>query len=105
MAVEILIKRRVKQGSQARQLIPLILQLRAMATFQPGYISGESLRDMEHPEECLVISTWESIECWNEWKNSKERLTIQKKIEDLVGEKTKYSVYEPMVMYEPMDDF
>jgi len=40
MAIAVMIKRKVKQGYQAKQLVPFILQLRALATFQPGYISG-----------------------------------------------------------------
>ena len=36
MAIEVLIKRKIEQGAQARKVVPLILQLRALATFQPG---------------------------------------------------------------------
>jgi hypothetical protein len=31
MAIEVIIKRRVKQGFQAKKLVPLILQMRALA--------------------------------------------------------------------------
>lgn len=31
MAIEVMIKRRVKQGLQAKKLVPLILQMRALA--------------------------------------------------------------------------
>jgi hypothetical protein len=56
MAIEVIIKRRVKQGSQAKKLVPLILQMRALAMHQPGYISGTTLCNLERPEDCLVIS-------------------------------------------------
>jgi hypothetical protein len=36
MAIDVMIKRRVKPGRQARELVPLILHLRALATYQPG---------------------------------------------------------------------
>ena len=97
MAIEVLIKRRVKQGPQARKVVPLILRLRALATFQPGYISGETLCNLDNPEDCLVISRWESREYWETWFYSKERSEIQKKIEQITGEKTEYTIYAPMV--------
>jgi heme-degrading monooxygenase HmoA len=97
MAVSVMIKRRVKQGEQARKLIPMILQLRALATYQPGYISGETLRNIEHPEECLVISNWESLADWKIWLQRKERKAINSRIEALTGDPTEYDIYESMV--------
>ena len=98
MAIEVMIKRKVKQGYQAKQLVPFILQLRALATFQSGYISGETLCNLEKPEEWLVISTWQSIDYWKKWLNSKERAKIQEKIESITGEITEYNIYEAMVV-------
>jgi heme-degrading monooxygenase HmoA len=97
MAIEVLIKRRVKQGPQARKVVPLILRLRALATFQTGYISGETLCNLDNPEDCLVVSRWENRENWEKWLNSDERARIQDKIDSLTGEKTEYTIYAPMV--------
>jgi heme-degrading monooxygenase HmoA len=97
MAIEVMIKRKVQQGPQARKLVPLILQLRALATYQPGYISGRTLYNVENPEDCLVISEWQSLEDWYKWMKSKERVDIQDKIDTLTGEQTEYSIYAPMV--------
>ena len=99
MAVEIMIKRKVTQGEHARVLTPLILRMRALATCQPGYISGETLRNVDEPEECLVVSKWDTIEHWQKWLNSKERKEIQKKIDDLTGGETEYKIYEPLVLW------
>ncbi len=97
MPVSVMIKRKIKQGEQARKLIPMILQLRALATYQPGYISGETLRSIEHPEECLVLSNWESLADWKNWFQSKERTAINSRIESLTGDPTEYNTYETMV--------
>ena len=97
MAIEVMIKRKVKQGPQARKLVPLILQLRALATYQPGYISGKTLYNVENPEDCLVVSEWQSLEDWYRWMKSKERTDIQNKIDELTGEQTEYTIYAPMV--------
>ena len=99
MAIDVMIKRKVKPGRQARELVPLILHLRALATYQPGYISGTTLSNIEHPDECLVVSRWESIDDWNRWRQSKKRMAIEKQIEALTGEKTEYNMYAPMVAH------
>jgi hypothetical protein len=62
MAILVVIKRKVEQGRQAKELVPLLLQTRALAMYRPGYISGETLCDIEYPGECLVISRWETVE-------------------------------------------
>ncbi len=97
MAVEVMIKRKVTPGHQAKQLVPLLLKLRAMALSQPGYISGETLCNVDNPEDCIVISRWETVEDWHRWASSKERAKIEEKIESLTGEKADYSVYAAMV--------
>ena len=97
MVIDVMIKRKVEQGRQAKELVPLILHLRALATYQPGYISGTTLSNLEHPEECLVVSRWESIDDWNRWRNSEQRMAVEEKIEALTGEKTEYNIYVPLV--------
>lgn len=97
MAIQVVIKRKVKPGNQAKELVPLILQMRAIAMHQPGYISSETLCDLEHPGECLVISRWETVEDWNKWVQNQERAMINDIIEALTGKKTEYNIYSPMV--------
>jgi len=98
MSVEVMIKRKIKQGPQARKVVPLILQMRALATYQPGYISGRTLYNVENPEDCLVISEWQTLEDWYNWMKSKERAAIQSKIDAETGEPTGYGVYAPMIV-------
>ncbi len=92
MEIKIIITRKVPKDKQD-QLRPFLLQLRALATSQPGYISGETLRNLDSPEEYLVISTWKSKEKWDAWFNNPQRQEVQKKIDDLLGQKTTYSRY------------
>ncbi len=99
MSIDVMIKRRIKPGRQAKEMVPLILHLRALATYQPGYISGTTLSNLEHPDECLVVSRWESIDDWNTWRKSEQRIAIEKKIEALTGEETEYNIYVPMVAH------
>ena len=92
MAIKIIIARKVDKGKEA-ELLPLLIQMRALATAQPGYISGETLRNVESPEDYLVISTWQSVDNWNAWLSSKQRAEIQEKIDTLLGQKTEYNIY------------
>jgi heme-degrading monooxygenase HmoA len=92
MAVKILIRRIVPQD-KARAMIPLFRQMRASAATQAGYITGETLRSLEKPEEFMVISTWQSSEDWKKWLQSEERNKVQKEIDDLLGGETKYDIF------------
>lgn len=93
MAVKILIKRKVPQH-KTEELSKLLKHLRALTMIQPGYISGETLDRVDVPGENLVISTWQSVESWRNWVLSKERQGIQERIDELLGEKTTYEIYE-----------
>lgn len=42
MAIGVVIKRVAKPGADAEILLPPIIELRALAIRQPGYISGET---------------------------------------------------------------
>jgi heme-degrading monooxygenase HmoA len=92
MAVKALIKRVVPE-SKAREMIPLFRQMRSLAMNQDGYISGETLRNLNNPEEFLVISSWQSSQDWVNWLESAERQQIQQKIDALLGGHTKYEIY------------
>ena len=92
MAVKIIIHRKVPKGKES-QLVPLLIDLRSIATTQPGYISGETLRNVNDPQDYVVISTWQSAEAWKAWEASKGRAEIQAKIDGLLGEKTVYRIY------------
>jgi heme-degrading monooxygenase HmoA len=93
MAVKILIKRKVA-ADKASQLKEMVMQLRSLSMKQPGYVSGESLKNVDRQNEYLVISTWDSLSAWKAWQSSKERAKIQDQIDALLGQKTEYEVYE-----------
>ena len=92
MAVKVFIKRNVSQD-KAKALIPLVRQMRASAATQAGYITGETLRSLDNPEEFLVISTWQSSDDWKKWLQSEERKEVQDKIDDLLGGATDYEIF------------
>ncbi len=93
MAVKILIKRKVAPEN-VLNLTALLKKLRSLTMNQAGYIYGETLRRVDRRDECMVISTWRSLEDWNAWVNNHDRIAIQNDIDSLLGEKTEYAVYE-----------
>jgi len=97
MAVSIIIKRSVKDSNTAEKLAPLIVQLRSLAAVQPGFLTGQTFSCLDCDGEYLVISTWHTLEDWNVWMHSGQRQEIQKKVDTLLGEKTVYRYYEPVV--------
>ena len=95
MPVHVIIKRKM-QIHEPEQLLPLLKEIRNRAKQQPGYISGETLRNLESPGEYMVIATWETADDWKRWLQSKERRDLQGKVDSLIGERTFYEVFEPV---------
>lgn len=93
MTVKIFIKRKVS-ANNILELTILLKKLRSLTLSQSGYIYGETLRRVDLDDECLVISTWRSLEDWTAWLHNEQRIKIQDDIDSLLGEKTDYSVYE-----------
>ena len=92
MAVKVIIKRKVPDA-KSRDMIPLFRKMRSLAMNQEGYIAGETLRNMNDPEDFIVISNWQSSEDWIKWLKSAERQQIQGEIDTLLGGQTQYEIY------------
>ena len=87
-----IIKRTVPACNE-KEMVGLITQMRVMAANQSGYISGETLRSTENPEQLMVISIWNSEDDWKSWLASDDRKAIQAKIDALSGTETVYETY------------
>lgn len=93
MAVKIFIKRKGIEKNII-ELTVLLKKMRSLTLNQPGYIYGETLRRVDQPNECIVISTWRSLDDWENWFKDEQRASIQSEIDLLLGEETEYAVYE-----------
>ena len=93
MAIGVVIKRLTKQGVDAKVILPGIIELRALAVRQPGYISGETFLNLDRPEECLVIGRWTSLEHWQKWQRDERRIKLNENIEKHLETKTEYNIY------------
>ena len=92
MTVKVLITRTVPED-KGRKLLGLFKEMRSLATDQPGYISGETMKSSDRPDVYMVISTWESPGDWEAWLLSKDRQNIQARIDELLGGNTNYEMF------------
>jgi len=60
---------------------------------QEGYISSETMWDYNDPKRVVVASMWQSIETWNNWKNSEKRKAGEEALEKLLDEPPEYEIF------------
>ena len=93
MNAKILIKRKFKPGKE-KEIIAMLRELRSGALHQPGYISGETLTSTEDPQTMMVISTWQDIESWYNWKRNTTRQTLEQMLETYQVDSTEYQEFK-----------
>ncbi|MGD9364453.1 MAG: antibiotic biosynthesis monooxygenase [Desulfobacteraceae bacterium] len=94
MAIRVFIKRTYEDPSKEKKLFSLVRKLRSLVPQQPGYLSSKYIKKIDHPKDIIAISTWDSLEDWQNWYESEERREIQSKIDAIPGVKTTYQTYE-----------
>lgn len=92
MLVRVIIKRQIEAENE-KVVYGLLKDLRADAMQQQGYISGETLISADDPQKIIVISTWHSLDDWNNWKKNEKRKKLDAILEKLQVEPTAYEVY------------
>ena len=92
MAVKVLIKRKIKDG-KINDASKLLIKARYNAMGQPGYISSETLSGCDDPNNVVVISMWQRIENWNQWKNGDLRAENETAFEALLDGPVEYETY------------
>ena len=93
MAIRVFIKREVP-AEKAQAVKELIDRMRSLATGQPGYVSGETLKRIDQEGQSLVISKWKNKAYWDSWYHSTERVALQEKIDALLDSPTQYEIYD-----------
>lgn len=73
--VKVMVKRQTKKDTEV-EVHDSLVELRAAAMRQPGYVSGETLVNTANPREILVISTWLSLKHWKAWQESRQRVEL-----------------------------
>jgi len=76
MSVKILIERKFKEEPSLEDT-KIINQLRIGAMQRRGYISGETLVDLNDHRRIVVISAWANKAGWETWVNLDERQKLE----------------------------
>ena len=93
MAINVLITRRFKLDF-VHEALAHNAQLRALATVQEGYLHGKSLVSREDPKKVIVISSWQSIEDWENWYNKDIRKDYYKKLRMALEEPETIEIFD-----------
>ena len=75
MTVKILLERKFKEDPSLED-IKTINALRMAAMQRKGYVSGETLVDLDNHKKIVVISVWTDKTGWDAWAKSKQRRRI-----------------------------
>ena len=94
MAIRVLINRECEDPGKEKELFRLVRKIRSLVLQQPGYLSSQYVKKIDHPRDILAISIWESLEDWQHWYESEDRRDIQSKIDAISGIKTTFQIYE-----------
>ncbi|MFH0768031.1 MAG: antibiotic biosynthesis monooxygenase [Chloroflexota bacterium] len=91
--IKVVMERHCKPD-KGEELKKLPEELRSKALQRDGSYSFETLRSTDDPSVWLSIAGWTFLEEWKAWQNSPERQGIISKIEPLLLEPTRESVFE-----------
>jgi quinol monooxygenase YgiN len=92
--VRVLIERRLRPGSEAAFLAAM-RDMRRDAVHAAGYVSGETLVDVDDPGHSVVVSTWTSPAGWDAWAVSDARSRARARIAPLLVEAERVTVLAP----------
>ncbi len=81
--VTLMVERQANPGSED-ELRTLLRELRAGATKQRGFLSGETKVDAYDPTTFLTISSWSTRDAFDEWETNPERDQIISEIDNLI---------------------
>ncbi|NYS62462.1 antibiotic biosynthesis monooxygenase family protein [Vreelandella salicampi] len=91
--IKIIIERRIMPGLEeefeqaAREAMRASLGAR-------GFVGGETLVEMGHPDRRLMITKWRDLRAWKEWHSSEDRAVAMQRILPLLTEEETIRVYE-----------
>lgn len=93
--IRVLIERNIAEGLEepyeaaARKVLQHAIQ-------SPGYLSGESFKDMEHPNKRFVMVTWLNRYSWERWEHSQARQDCLDTFAPMLVEEEKITMLEPL---------
>ena len=81
--------------SVEEEVVAALREMRRDAVHAPGYISGETLRDMADPTHYVIVSTWRSRADWDRWAECEARQRVRSRIAPLLAKPERVAILEP----------
>jgi heme-degrading monooxygenase HmoA len=79
-----------------KDIEPTLMQLRSHAMQYPGFVSAENLVSEEDFSVVMMISTWETIENWRTWVESRRTQDLFRQAKTVVMESARITAYRTL---------
>ncbi len=89
--IRVIIERQIAEGLE-RFYESEITRLLEIVRDAPGYLSGESLVEIHHPNHYLVLTRWASEDAWNRWFHSEQRQELVNAIRPFLLDDEKFTL-------------
>ena len=93
--IRVLIERQIIEGLEHPYSSAITTMMQAIIQ-APGFVSGESLRELDRPNHHLVLSAWSSRHAWERWAVSRERREAMEAISQFMAEPERITMLEPL---------
>ncbi len=91
--IKVIVGYKVKKGADIQ---PVFLKLRSNAMQYPGFVGAENLISQQDSSIVAMLSTWERVENWRLWEDSRIRQEIMREAEPLLDEELRVAIYRIM---------
>ena len=89
--IRVIIERQIAEGLEHYYESEINRLLEVMSD-APGYLSGESLIDIQRPNHYLVLSNWSNEDAWNRWFHSAPRQELLNAIRPFLLDDEKFTL-------------
>jgi len=83
-----------------KDIEPILMKLRSYAMQCPGFVGAENLVSEEDYSVVMMISTWETIEQWRTWSESRITKDLLKQAKAVVVGAARITTYRTMPTIE-----
>ena len=91
--IKVIIGYKLKDGADIQ---PVLLKLRSHAMTYPGFVGAENLLSEQDFSIVASVSTWEGVENWRVWEDSKISQEVFREAGPLLVEEPKVTIYRIM---------
>jgi heme-degrading monooxygenase HmoA len=91
--IYVLVERHIAEGMESTYEVVSHRALQS-AYRAPGFINGETLRDIQRPNHHYLLSKWRSLHDWKRWYYSDERHEVMNQLNPTLADFEKITILE-----------